>query len=400
MLNRREMLKHSALVSLAPLVPSFLAQTAAAAGAQKDRRILLVIQLDGGNDGLNTVVPYRDENYAKLRPKLQIKTDRLAKLNDEIGLHPAMKPAAKLVEDGRFAIVQGVGYPNPNRSHFESMAIWQSARLDQSEHSQYGWLGRAMDAGATAENAPQGVFVGAGSTPVTLWGRRSTTASIKSLADVTLAAPPRLVQSAQDNTINDLAKWTAAASQNAFATVERLSAISGHEEAAGKSSYPDSALATQLQLVAKLIRSGSQARVYYTVQSGYDTHAVQVNEHYELLRNLADGLKAFIDDLKSDGLADQVLVLTFSEFGRRAAENDSEGTDHGAAAPVFLAGPKLASGVFGPAPNLGDLAGGDVKTNIDFRQIYATILDRWLAVPSRETLFGDFDPLDLFPAAV
>jgi uncharacterized protein (DUF1501 family) len=256
-----------------------------------------------------------------------------------------------------------------------------------------------MDAVVTAENSPQGVFVGPGSAPVTLWGRRSTTASIKSLADFALAAPARLVASTVSNPENDLARWTAAASRNAFATVERLSAVSG-PEAASKSSYPESALATQLQFVGKLIRSGSQARVYYTVQSGYDTHAVQANEHYELLKNLADGLKALIDDLKADGLADQVLILTFSEFGRRAAENDSEGTDHGAAAPVFLAGPKFASGIFGPAPNLGDLASGDVKTTIDFRQVYATILDRWLTIPPRETLGGDFDQLNLFPAAV
>ncbi len=156
MLNRRQLLQQSAILSLAPMVPSFLARTAMAAGTEKDNRILVVIQLDGGNDGLNTVVPYRDEHYARLRPKLKIQTNNVIKLNDQIGLHPALKPAAKLLDAGRMSVVQGVGYPNPNRSHFVSMNIWQSGRLDEAEHGQYGWLGsrarRASDAAKCASS--------------------------------------------------------------------------------------------------------------------------------------------------------------------------------------------------------------------------------------------------------
>jgi uncharacterized protein (DUF1501 family) len=395
MLNRRELLKRSALLSLSPVLPAFLSRTALAAGAEQDRRILLVIQLDGGNDGLNTVVPRRDEHYKKLRPKLHIEASHSIKLNDEIGLHPSMKAAGKLFDAGRFTVVQGVGYPNPNRSHFVSMNIWQSARLDEAEHGQYGWLGRAMDIDAAPETSPQDIFVGSGSAPVALWGRRSTTASVASLDDLTLTTPTTLLQSAAARPSGELARWAADASQNAFSTVQRLSALASHETTAQSSKYPDSQLAQQLQVVANLIRSGSSARVFYTVQGGYDTHAAQLDQHSGLLRNLSDGLKAFVDDLTADGLAERVLVLAFSEFGRRSAENDSEGTDHGAAAPVFLAGPKLAAGIVGPAPNLGDLQDGDVRVAIDFRQVYATILSQWLDVSPGEILKGDFAPLRL-----
>ncbi len=396
MLNRRQLLQQSVLLSLSPIVPAFLTRTAQAAGNEKDRRILVVLQLDGGNDGLNTVVPYGDEHYAKLRPKLQIKTDRLIKVNGEIGLHPALKPAAKLLDASRMAIVQGVGYPNPNRSHFVSMSIWQTARLQESEHGQYGWLGRALDVGAGPENAPQGILVGSGSVPVTLWGRRSTIASVRSLEDLALATPAGIMRAAAGKPSGELARWAADASDSAFSTVERLSALAAHDSPSSKSGYPDSQLAQQLQLVAKLIRSGSAARVFYAVQTGYDTHATQQYVHYDLLRDLADGLKAFVDDLTVDRLADRVLVLAFSEFGRRAAENDSEGTDHGAAAPLILAGPTFAQGLLGPVPNLTDLQDGDVKMGIDFRQVYATILDQWLAVRPEEVLSARFERLPLF----
>ncbi|HKD36469.1 MAG TPA: DUF1501 domain-containing protein, partial [Pirellulales bacterium] len=284
---------------------------------------------------------------------------------------------------------------NPNRSHFVSMNIWQSARLEESEHGQYGWLGRAIDVGAEPQNAPKGILVGPGSAPVALWGRRSTIANVKSLEDLALAAPVGILRETTGNASGELARWAAEASDSAFSTVERLSALAGHDSSSRKFGYPESQLSQQLQLVAKLIRSSSTARVYYAVQTGYDTHATQQGTHFELLRDLADGLKAFVDDLTADRLADRVLVLAFSEFGRRAAENDSEGTDHGAAAPLIVAGPTFAQSVLGPTPNLADLQDGDVKMAVDFRQVYATILDQWLAVRPMEILSDRFEPLPL-----
>jgi len=393
MLTRRQLLERSLLLSLAPVVPAFLTRAAQAAEAQRDRRILVVLQLDGGNDGLNTVVPFRDENYARLRPKLKLPAEKLIKLNDEIGLHSALKPFGDLFNDGRLSVVQGVGYPNPNRSHFESMAIWHAARLEESEHGQYGWLGRALDTRVATDFGPQAVFASSNSLPVALWGRRSVTAVIKSKDALRLDAPAALLQAGNASPGNsDLSRSIATACHDAFTTCERLAPVLSTDARPSDSSYR---LAEDLSTISALIKADTPARVYYAVQGGYDTHASQEYDHARLLRTLGREVGAFLTDLKASGLEDRVLVLAFSEFGRRAAENASAGTDHGAAAPVFLAGPKLASGILGPTPNLGDLAAGAVRMEIDFRSLYATLLDQWLEIPSREILGEAFEPLPI-----
>jgi uncharacterized protein (DUF1501 family) len=395
MFTRRQVLKQGALISLAPIVPSFLARTARAAEAEKDRRVLVVVQLDGGNDGLNTVVPFRDDNYARLRPKLRLESGRLIKIADDLALHLSLKGVAKLLDDDRLEIVQGVGYPNPDRSHFKSMAIWHSARLDETEHGQYGWLGRALDVGGSADRGPQAVYTGAGALPVALWSRRSAAITVKSKDDLTLAAPARLLASAAAAEESDeLGRFVAESSRDAFATAERLAALA-KTDTATETAYQDSNLAAQLKMVSTLIKADTPARVFYTSQGGYDTHAAQLFDHSRLLGEFSSAVKAFLDDMAASGLGDRVLLLAFSEFGRRAAENGSEGTDHGSAAPVFLAGPKLAARLHGPTPNLADLIDGDVKVAIDFRQVYATLCDRWLEVPSAGIVGGRFEQLPL-----
>src|SRR5882724_10473237 len=188
MTTRRQFLQQSALVSLAPLVPAFLSQSLTAADAKPDDRVLVVIQLDGGNDGLNTVIPFADENYARFRRELRIKTDEVLKLDDAVGLHPSMKAAADLVQDGRLAIVQGVGYPNPNRSHFESMAIWHHARLATGDHDGNGWLGRAAESMQPRNTStPDSIYIGADAVPVALRGRRASPVSLQNEADLKLA---------------------------------------------------------------------------------------------------------------------------------------------------------------------------------------------------------------------
>ena len=190
MLTRRGLLKRSALLSLAPAVPGFLSRTAMAARPDRDGRILVVVQLDGGNDGINTVVPFGDEEYARHRRELRLPTDRLCKLTDHVGLHPAMRRAADLVEDGRLAIVQGVGYPNPDRSHFRSMAIWQTAQLDhKGRRSTAGWAGPSTAPPASSPTGPSAVFVGDRDLPRALRGRRTVTASFADPADLSLAIP-------------------------------------------------------------------------------------------------------------------------------------------------------------------------------------------------------------------
>ena len=189
MFNRREMLRRSAPVVVVADRADVFRAGGPSSRRGKDRRILVVVQLDGGNDGLNTVVPYRDENYAKLRPKLKVAANRVVKLSDEVGFHPSLKAAGQLFDSGRLAVVQGVGYPNPNRSHFESMAIWQSARLGAKEQEQYGWLGRALDICTAGEIGPHAVYAGGGTTPVTLWSRRSTVATLRSLDEMEMSVP-------------------------------------------------------------------------------------------------------------------------------------------------------------------------------------------------------------------
>lgn len=398
MLHRRDLLRRSSLIALAPTVPGFLQRLARAAEEKGDDRILVVVQLDGGNDGVNTVVPYRDEGYAKYREKLRLNAANLHKLNDDVALHPAMRAAADLVESGRLAIVQGVGYPNPNRSHDVSMAIWHTARFDRADHKSYGWIGRALDEAPPSDSAAA-MLVGEGALPGALVGRRSIAASFSRLDELAIqnqgVRGGIAARQANASPANDgLADFVRRATLDAYTTADRVSAAAGRER--GKANYPNSELAQHLAIVARLIEADMPTRVYYAVQRGYDTHAVQQPTHGRLLRELSEALKAFLDDLAAAGLAERVVVLCFSEFGRRVAENASQGTDHGTAGPVLLAGPRVRAGLHGTTPSLTDLVDGDVKMSVDFRQVYAAILRDWLGIAPEAALGDNYEPLALF----
>jgi uncharacterized protein (DUF1501 family) len=397
MLHRRELLRRSALLSLSPLVPGFLARTADAASARPDSRVLVVIQLDGGNDGINTVVPFGDEAYKTLRRELRLPADKLHRIAPGLGLHPSMRAAADLLESGRLAIVQGVSYPNPNRSHFESMAIWQTARLDRGPGEPAGWLGRALDA-APGRDGPAAVFVGEQSLPRSLFARRAVATSFADASDLALTVPPPPAAPAtsakEPAAAGDLAAFVNRTVASAYATATELEAAASRKSGDARR-YPETDLARRLELVARSIKCGCSARVYYLVQPGYDTHAVQLPGHAQLLREFSGGLRAFLDDLAAAKLADRVLVIAFSEFGRRPAENGSLGTDHGTAGPVFVAGAAVKPGLVGQTPLLGDLKDGDLKWGVDFRRVYATLLDRWLDVPSVGVLGSRFEALPL-----
>jgi uncharacterized protein (DUF1501 family) len=386
-------LRDSSLIALAPTLPGFLARTACAAAPEKDGRILVVVQLDGGNDGINTVVPFKDDGYAKHRKAIRLPEKRLIKVNGEVGLHPSMREAGKLLDSGRLAIVPGVGYPNPSRSHFRSMAIWQAARLDERDHTGLGWIGRGLDGGPTTrDGAPAALLIGPDSPPPALCGRRSVSAALDRLDDYSLSdketgARPAGSSAAED----DLGQFLRRSLLDAYTTADRLEAVAATRD--GRASYPDSELARRLGLTARLIKAGLGTRVYYLEQGGYDTHGHQIARHAPLLEDLSASLKAFLDDLAAAGLAERVLVLIFSEFGRRVAENGSMGTDHGTAGPVLLAGPGVRPGLHGAYPSLTDLADGDLRMTVDFRRVYATVLEGWLGLPSREALGGRFEPL-------
>jgi uncharacterized protein (DUF1501 family) len=391
MITRRDLLKGSAFLSLSPVVPAFLARTAGAAHAERDGRVLVTIQLDGGNDGINTVVPHGDEAYARCRRELRLPNDKLLKIAAGLGLHPSMRAAADLFESGRLAIVQGVGYPNPNRSHFESMNIWQTARLGKPGPEALGWLGRALDKSPHG-NGPSAVFVGDQSVPLALFARRATSASFADASDLALTLPPP--PSSSDRAGDDLAAFVNRAVTSAYATAGEIEAAAARGRDSG-ARYPGTVLAKRLELVARSIKSGSTARVYYAIQPGYDSHAVQLPTQANLLRELASAVKAFLDDMVESKLADRVVLLAFSEFGRRPEENGSLGTDHGTAGPVFVAGAPVNGGVAGKTPLLGDLEDGNLKWSIDFRSVYATVLSDWLHLPAEEVLGGTFTRIPL-----
>jgi uncharacterized protein (DUF1501 family) len=372
----------------------FLARTAAAQAAATDRRVLVVVQLDGGNDALNTVVPHADPNYARLRPTLALRPADLVRLSDTVGLHPALRPLGGLLEATQLAVVPGVGYPNPSRSHFTGMAVWHTARLDPADHAGYGWLGRALDPASGSSYAIHG------SVPGALRGRRSRAITLLGTEEMLLAEPAAARRGTVWQTVlpSDEGPLAFVRRQmlDGYATSDRLAALTQGTEA-GR--YPATGLAQRLQLVARLLRANLGARVFYTVQGGFDTHAGQRFAHANLLGEFAGAVAAFFTDLRGAGLAERVILLAFSEFGRTIRENASAGTDHGTAGCVFLAGPGVQGGVCGSMPSLADLEQGEPRMTTDFRRVYATVLDDWLGLDSREVLSGRFERLRLLRTA-
>jgi uncharacterized protein (DUF1501 family) len=412
--TRREFLRlglgSSTLLACGTTVPTFLARSAVAAPGD-DRstgRVLVVLELTGGNDGLNTVVPYGDDAYRRHRPKLQIGGGSLHRIDDHIGLHPSLGGLSELFKHGKLAIVQSVGYPNANRSHFESMAIWQTARLEPDTHTA-GWLNRGA-ARRTAVAGGDGTAMHIGDTelPRALTGDALCVPSLTSLDQVVrrMGVPDRAGAAAQRAALDRIARLPRGTSGShlqfvqrsqvvTYASSARIEEILRGDKSHQANEYPDFGLAQRLKLVAQLIKAGLSTSIYYVQLDGFDTHQNQLEAHRSLLAEFSQSLSAFFEDLESAGEDKRVILLGFSEFGRRLTENASRGTDHGTALPVFLAGPGVRSGLHGPYPNLTDLEDGDPRHAIDFRRVYATILDRWLDCQSRFVLGQEFAHLPL-----
>ena len=388
---RRNFLKTSGLLSLAPLVPTFVNRLATQTKAQTDQKILVVIEMNGGNDGINTIVPHKDAEYAKRRPKLKLDPARLHKINDDMAFHSAMRRSKEQFDAGEFAIINGVGYPNPNRSHFASLEIWHRGLQDSKRESGAGWLGNALDLARDPNGTSMdGYFVGTRSVSAAMVSRRAQIAALSRFQDLKLDPSIQPIGSQQQS---DIASFVQRQTTNAFATSQQIESVTKQSAASG---FAGDRLSQQMKLISQLIKSGSGARVYYTVQGGYDTHSVQTNTHANLLFSLSRAMKSFVDDLKRSELDDRVVVMAFSEFGRRVNENASLGTDHGTAGPVFLAGTKIKPGFMGKSTSLTDLKDGDLKSEFDFQQLYASLLDNWLGVSSEKVLQGKYEPLDLF----
>jgi uncharacterized protein (DUF1501 family) len=402
MTTRRNFLKTSigtsAVVSLGAAAPQFLLQACAADSKPKNESILVVVQLSGGNDGLNTVAPFTESAYRKARPSLAVRPQDVLKIDRSFGFHPAAQGFADLLERNQLAIVQGVGYANPNRSHFESMDIWHTCRRKTAVRND-GWLGRFLDESqkGKALDLPA-LHLGREKQPLALVSRNIRVPSVTSLDRFRLKGNSgglrkviAEIGSASKAPGDDLLGFVQSSTGSALSASEKIEAASGSYKTG--ISYPETGLAKKLKTVAQLIDSGLKTRIYYVTLDGFDTHSRQGQAHAALLREVSTALDAFIRDLNEHGHGDRVLALTFSEFGRRLQENASKGTDHGAAAPAFLAGNRVKPGLIGKHPSLGDLKDGDVKFHTDFRQVYATVLDGWLGVDSKPILGGQFDPV-------
>ena len=394
----------SAVISFGGRVPAFLAQAAAAELAGGKDTILVVVQLTGGNDGLNTVVPYNDDDYRKARRKLAIPAGDVLKINDTLGLHPSARGLSELLEAGKLAIVQGVGYPDPNRSHFESMDVWHTCQRKGNPRST-GWLGRFLDESrqSAAADVPA-VHVGSEKQPLALAADRVRVPSFGSpesfrLQDggnQQLRDAIRALENRGPGSPDPLLGFLQTSTTSALASSERIAeALRDYQTPVA---YPESELATRLKTIAQLIDAGLKTRIYYVELDGFDTHAQQAAAHAALLQQLSGAVRAFVEDVAHHGHGDRTLVMSFSEFGRRLAENASEGTDHGAAAPMFLAGSRVRAGLVGEHPSLTDLDDGDLKFHTDFRQVYATLLEGWLGWSSPSILGGEFKSIDVLKA--
>ena len=414
--SRRVFLEHGVtLASMAATVPHFIQRSAmgillGGAGAGQDR-VLVIVQLGGGNDGLNTVVPYGSREYYAARPSIAIggpgsprdQAGQALVLDADkgIGLHPNLTGLKELYDAGHAAILQGVGYPNPNRSHFTSMDIWHTGRTDGKGT---GWFGRYFD--CTCKGTPLGEGeISIGPAPLAMDGETQKPIAFES-AEMFRWTGAELHESLGDpyEAINRAGTpaGTDADSQLGFLTRTALDAQVASDRiraAVGRTPlvpYPASSLGNQLRTIASLIRDGMPTRVYYASIAGFDTHGGQLGTHAGLMRQLGDALRAFQADMTAQGNEGRVATLCFSEFGRRVAQNGSAGTDHGTAGPVLLVGGKVRPGLLGPHPSMTDLDQGDLRFTVDFRSVYAGILEDWLGTPAEQVLGKGFPKADLF----
>jgi uncharacterized protein (DUF1501 family) len=387
-MRRRDfLLAGSTLAGVMLLSPRAFAQ-ARMAGWRADRTLVL-LELAGGNDGLNTVVPYADPAYHSLRPGIGIKRESVVQLDEKMGLHPSLAPLSDAWKAGELAIVQGVGYENPNRSHFRSIDIWDTASGSNRFVSE-GWVARVIGASRrAADRLADAVVLGGGTGPVTGSGLRA----------ISMPDPQRFLRQAEGmhaaeaRPENPALAHLIKVQHEVEDTAKELRGVLARA-AEVRGTFPNGPLGQQLRVAARLINARAVVPVVKLALGGFDTHANQPGQHANLLRQLGEGLAAFRKALTEAGRWNDVLVMTYSEFGRRAGQNGSNGTDHGTAAPHFVLGAKVKGGLVGPAPNLADLVNGDLKHAIDYRSLYATAAQTWWGF-SRSSALGDHAPLPI-----
>jgi uncharacterized protein (DUF1501 family) len=421
MSTRRDFLKStlgaSSLLAVGGVVPEFLAATARAAEKDEKKKdtVLVVVELTGGNDGLNTVVPYGDDLYHKARPTLGFGKKEVLKIDDYHGLHPKLNDFKRLYDEKRLAVLQGVGYPNPERSHFESMDIWQLADTKRAHAS--GWLARSIPGMHVSDAGVPGMYLGDERLPVAMQGADGGVISLADRNSFRLQLTGN--QETRKKLIEDLngGKDAGTADLAAFVRKRQLQTYTSLlkiEEAlreAGGSGQgvrtefvngqftrrdPDdlNTLGGKLGLIGRLIGKGLGTRLYYVQLGSFDTHANQGSAHERLFTELSSAVGNLFNALHGEH-AERVVLMTYSEFGRRVKENGSRGTDHGSGSCMFVAGTQVVGGLVGKHPSLSDLTDGDIKYHTDFRRVYATLLDDWLGVDSKGVLGEKFETLAL-----
>lgn len=395
-IKRREFLQVGSLATASFMVPKFLkAFEGSRSLVPPGNKVVVVLQLSGGNDGLNTVIPVRNDLYYQARPKLGIQRTAALSVTDEVGLHPALTSLADAFQDGSLGILNNVGYPNPDRSHFRSMDIWQTGS-QSNEYIASGWIGRYLDAQCQGCDKPTQALEMDDVLSLALKGEKE--------AGLALKDPRRLYGTSNEKFFKDMAAGHATLhdEQPVDYLYKTMSETLSSADYIFKQSklhpsngeYPNTELGKNLKTIASLIFSDINTKVYYVSLGSFDTHVNQQAQQQRLFKEMNDAVGSFVKDLKTAGRYNDVLLFTFSEFGRRVSQNASGGTDHGTANNMFLlSGGLKEKGLLNSLPNLADLDQGDLKFKVDFKNVYSTVLRNWLGADDVKILGNNYEKL-------
>ena len=393
-IKRKEFIQLGSLATASLMLPKFLKAFEKPMMVPPGNKVVVVIQFSGGNDGLNTVIPITNDIYYKERPKIGIEKNKSVILTDEVGLNPALESFKGLYDDGSLAILNSVGYPNPDRSHFRSMDIWQSAS-DSNEYVSTGWLGRYLDAQCKGCDKPTQALEIDDVLSLALKGNERSGLAFKD--------PRRLYSSSNEKYYKDINASHQATEETVDYLYKTMSETLSSADYIFQQSklhpstetYPNTSLGKDLKTISSLIQSDINTKVYYVSLGSFDTHVNQEAQQKRLFTELNDAVKAFTGDLKKNNRFQDVLMMTFSEFGRRVSQNGSNGTDHGTANNMFfISGGLKEKGMLNALPDLSDLNEGDLKHKIDFKNVYATVLNKWLGTDDKVILGKQYQYLN------
>ena len=396
LIKRKEFIQIGSLATASLMVPKFLKAFEGQPMVLPGNKVVVILQLSGGNDGLNTVIPVRNDLYYKARPKLGIAKEKALSVTDEVSLHPALTGFKEMYDEGNLAILNNVGYPNPDRSHFRSMDIWHTAS-QSTEYWTNGWVGRYLDSQCKGCDKP--------TQAIELDDVLSLALKGENIKGIAVKDPKRLYGTANEKFFRDVMKnhKDEAGEQPVDYLYKTMAETLSSADYIFKQSrmhptnaeYPKTDLGNSLKTIASLIYSEINTKVYYVSLGSFDTHINQEGQQQRLFTEMNDAVKAFVKDMKSNNRFNDVTLMTFSEFGRRVAQNASGGTDHGTANNMFLVGGSLKQkGLINELPNLSDLDEGDLKYKVDFKNVYATILKKWLNADDKAILGKKFDHMD------